>query len=556
MKKSMALTLVLLLLVSLFSGCGNDTDPNAVPPASGTNPAVGTTEAPASSGEVSVPVPDGVTAASGNNRVFYEIFVGSFSDSDGDGIGDLRGIINRMDYLNDGDDASGKSLGVEGIWLTPIFRSSSYHKYDVSDYYQVDGAFGTLDDLKELVELCHSRNVKLILDLPINHTSKSNAWFTAFQNAHKQHAVDDPYYDFYSFYTQGEPAPAGRTFNALSGTDDYYECNFDGGMPELNFDSADVRQAVLDVAKFYLELGVDGFRFDAAKYIYYGDNSASAEFWTRYLQELRAIKPELYTVGEVWDGDGVTFAYYPAMNCFDFSTCLAEGYIASAAQKGDVNRYTEYVQSYLDTVKALRADAAIVPFLANHDTDRAAGFLPTRTGAAQMAANLLILGPGSPFLYYGEELAMRGSRGGANTDANRRLAMVWGDGDTVRDPQGTTYSTDTRADGSAVEQMARADSLYNYYKQLILLRKANPEIANGEYAALRFNATNVGGFTATLGGSKCLVLHNTTTEPFKTDLTNRGLTDFTVISGFVGLGTATLEGTVLTIEGQTSVVLR
>ena len=248
MKKSMALTLVLLLLVSLFSGCGNDTDPNAVPPASGTNPAVGTTEAPASSGEVSVPVPDGVTAASGNNRVFYEIFVGSFSDSDGDGIGDLRGIINRMDYLNDGDDASGKSLGVEGIWLTPIFRSSSYHKYDVSDYYQVDGAFGTLDDLKELVELCHSRNVKLILDLPINHTSKSNAWFTAFQNAHKQHAVDDPYYDFYSFYTQGEPAPAGRTFNALSGTDDYYECNFDGGMPELNFDSADVRQAVLDVA--------------------------------------------------------------------------------------------------------------------------------------------------------------------------------------------------------------------------------------------------------------------------------------------------------------------
>ncbi|MBR6376934.1 MAG: hypothetical protein IKS05_04110 [Oscillospiraceae bacterium] len=556
MKKTVSIFLTLLLLFGPLAGCEASPAPASDAPAQTTNAAVQTTEPPAPAGELAVPVPAGVTAARDNNRVFYEIFVGSFSDSDGDGIGDLRGIINRMDYLNDGDDSSGKSLGIEGIWLTPIFRSGSYHKYDVNDYYNVDRAFGTLDDLRELVELCHSRNVKLILDLPINHTGKSNAWFTAFQTAHQQHAVDDPYYNFYSFYTQGESAPAGRKFNSLSGTDDYYECNFDGGMPELNFDSQDVRQAVLDVAKFYLELGVDGFRFDAAKYVYFGDNAASAEFWSWYLGELRAIKPDIYTVGEVWDGDAVTFAYYPAMNCFDFSTCLAEGYIAAAAQKGDVNRYTEYVQSYLDTVKALRGDATIVPFLANHDTDRAAGFLPTRTGAAQMAANLLILGPGSPFLYYGEELAMRGSRGGANTDANRRLAMVWGDGDTVKDPQGTTYSTDLRADGSAAEQMLQADSLYSYYKQLILLRKANPEIAGGEYSALRFNATNVGGFTATLDGKSCLVLHNTTTEPFKTDLANRGLADYTVISGFVGLGSASLEGTVLTLDGQTSVVLR
>ena len=97
--------------------------------------------------------------AENNHRVFYEIFVGSFSDSDGDGTGDLRGIINRMDYLNDGDPASGKSLGIEGIWLTPIFLSPSYHKYDVTDYYRIDPAFGTLDDLKELAALCHERDV-------------------------------------------------------------------------------------------------------------------------------------------------------------------------------------------------------------------------------------------------------------------------------------------------------------------------------------------------------------------------------------------------------------
>ena len=109
------------------------------------------------------------------HRVFYEIFVGSFSDSDGDGTGDLRGIINRMDYLNDGDPQSGRSLGIEGIWLTPIFLSPTYHKYDVTDYYQLDPAFGTMDDLKDLIALCHERDVKLILDLPLNHTGSQRS---------------------------------------------------------------------------------------------------------------------------------------------------------------------------------------------------------------------------------------------------------------------------------------------------------------------------------------------------------------------------------------------
>ena len=137
--------------------------------------------------------------ASDNNRVFYEIFVGSFSDSNGDGIGDLRGIINRMDYLNDGDINSGKSLNVEGIWLSPIFKSPSYHKYDVTDYYQIDPTFGSEEDLVELINLCHERNVKIIIDLPINHTSKSNLWFLKFSQAHKENNIESPFYDFYSY---------------------------------------------------------------------------------------------------------------------------------------------------------------------------------------------------------------------------------------------------------------------------------------------------------------------------------------------------------------------
>ena len=118
-----------------------------------------------------------------NHRVFYEIFVGSFSDSDGDGLGDLRGIINRFDYLNDGDVKSGKSLGIEGIWLSPIMESPSYHKYDVADYLAIDDEFGTMEDLKELVKVAHDRDVKVIIDFVMNHSSKENDWFKKFCTA-------------------------------------------------------------------------------------------------------------------------------------------------------------------------------------------------------------------------------------------------------------------------------------------------------------------------------------------------------------------------------------
>ena len=222
----------------------------------------------------------------GNARVFYQIFVGSFSDSDGDGTGDIRGIIERFDYLNDGDDNSGLSLGVEGIWLTPIFKSPSYHKYDIIDYYEIDPKFGTVEDLKELIELCHERNVKIILDIPINHTSSSNLWYIKFVNAHKSDSTEDEYYDF---YTYADSPQAGRGFSLIQGTKHYYECNFSGDMPELNFDNEAVREAVVDIAKFYLDMGVDGFRFDAAKYIYMGEEPKNAEFWKWYMSELRAI---------------------------------------------------------------------------------------------------------------------------------------------------------------------------------------------------------------------------------------------------------------------------
>lgn len=558
------LFLMVLCAALLLAGCGKKTGEAAPQELAAPEPEVtaeAATPEPAEEPQSECVISDAVlkadTSVRDNNRVFYEIFVGSFSDSNGDGIGDLRGIINRMDYLNDGDPDSGRSLGVEGLWLTPIFESPSYHKYDVQDYYKVDPQFGTETDLIELVELCHSRDVLVILDLPINHTSNYNQWFGSFRSAHRSGATEDPYYDFYTWYdgdTSG--APAGRVFSQVSGTNHYVECNFSGSMPELNFDNETVRHEVVSIAAHYLALGVDGFRFDAAKYVYYGEHKQNQDFWLWYLGKLRELKSDVYTVAEVWDGDGITDLYYPATNCFNFTVSQSSGLIAEVANKGDANRYASYVESYLNKIRSLREDAAYVPFIANHDTDRAAGYLTVASGSMQMAANLYILGPGSPFIYYGEELGMRGSRGGANTDANRRLAMLWGDGDTVADPEGTTYDKKNQIETTAVTQMQRSSSLYTYYKKLLMVRKANPEIARGIYTALKNPDSKVGGFASTYNGKTVLVLHNTTLSSKEVDLSK--ITGFVPdsLAAVIGQEEASLNGTVLSIGAQTSVVIR
>ena len=561
MKRLLSITLALALLLSL-TGCLLQPDSSTTPTATVPTTEPGTTTNPGplmdntgkyyldeTTSEAIVGDCGTVTTANdGNARVYYQIFVGSFSDSNGDGIGDLRGIINRMDYLNDGDDTNGMSLGVEGIWLSPIFTSPSYHKYDCSDYYEIDPKFGTMEDLKELVDLCHQRGVQIILDLVVNHTATNHPWFKEFKSAHQNFDVDSKYYNFYSFSDTAETG-----YHDL-GTGKYYEGHFSGEMPELNYDNPDVRQAMVDVAKYYLDLGVDGFRFDAAKYIYYGDEPRNAEFWIWYMQELRNIKPDIYTVAEVWDGDAATYPYFASTNCFNFSMSQVSGRVAEAAKGSNVNAYVNYIANYLQQIRAQKADAMLCSFITNHDMDRAAGFLTTGSGHAQMAANLSILTPGSPFIYYGEEIGMLGSRGGANTDANRRLAMLWGDGDTVKNPTGSTYKA-AQANGTVAEQIAKGDSLYTHYKRLIQIRKANPEIAYGEFTPLQLPG-KTGGFLSTWNGKTVAVIHNTTTDAVTIDLSAIEGVSFDTLATIAGLGGAKLEGTQLTIDAQTSVVLR
>lgn len=507
--------------------------------------------------EVETPPTPEVDPINDNYRTFYQIFVGSFADSNGDGIGDLRGIINRFDYLNDGNIHSGKSLGVQGIWLSPIFTSPTYHKYDAKDYYKVDWRFGDESTLKELIALCHERNVKIILDLAINHTSDQHEWFLQFKQARINGDVSNPYYDYYSCATTAEKQN-GISYGKLAGVDCWYECNFSGGMPELNYDNPEVREAMLDVAKYYLDLGIDGFRFDAVKYIYFGDTARSVDFWEWYMSELRAIKPDIYCVGECWSGDSEVLEYYPAMNCFNFTMSQAEGILATAAKGKNIATYTNYVQSYQKSVKVKNPDGMIMPFLSNHDMDRIAGAFIT-DNYSRMAANLYLLCSGSPVIYYGEEIGMRGSRGSENTDANRRLAMLWGDGSILRDPEGATYPASKQITTTVADQMADENSLYNYYCKVIAVRHKYPAIARGDYTALACGNKNLGGFRIDYQDEVWGIIHNTSSQPLSVDLATCKALDghaFAKICEAVGAGNATLEGTVLTLDAYTSVVLQ
>ena len=492
-----------------------------------------------------------------NYRTFYQIFVGSYSDANGDGIGDIRGIINRFDVLNDGDMTSDKSLGVQGIWLSPIFSSPSYHKYDTKDYYTLDWRFGTESDLVELITLCHERNVKLILDLVINHTSTQHEWFIKFKQARLEGDTQSEYYDFYSCATAADRRP-GVQYQKIAGVDCYYECNFSSEMPELNFDNPFVRQSVLDVAEYYLALGVDGFRFDAVKYIYYGDTARSVEFWEWLMQQLKAIEPDIYCVGECWSGETEILEYCGEMNCFNFATSQAEGTVAAAAKGFSISNFTNYVEGYQQRLAQQSSQAMPVSFLSNHDMDRIAGVFITENHM-RMAANLYLLSPGSPFIYYGEEIGLRGSRGGANTDANRRLAMRWGDGDFVRDPVGADYPQTNQIKTTLAEQIEDENSLFRYYCRLLTVRHTYPELARGQYQAVSCSNKNLGGFLIQYEDQTLVLIHNTSMQELTVDLSQcKDLGGYTVskLCEVVGVSAAELQGSVLTVGPQTSVILR
>lgn len=522
----------------LFSSAACGTGKAGEPGSSGRQDSGRTTEAADDAAEAQSGEQGGITALSlmqeinqgepvllnDNYRTFYEVFVYSFYDSDGDGIGDLAGLTDQLDYINDGDPATDTDLGCDGIWLMPVMPSATYHKYDVIDYCDIDAEYGTLEDFKTLVAECHDRGINVIIDLVMNHSSSQHEWFSSalayikgLEPGQEPDAAECPYVDYYHFSKEKE-----NGYWQVEGTEWYYEGQFWSEMPDLNLGSEAVRGEFEQIVDFWLELGVDGFRLDAAKEFYSGSDDKNVEVLSWLNDMVKAKKEDAYIVAEVWN-DMPTYAkYYESGidSCFDFAFADSTGIIANTLKGSgsDASSYGKALVNLQETLSGYQPDYIDAPFYTNHDMARGAGYYSGDAAERQtkMAQAMNLLMSGSAFLYYGEELGMKGS----GRDENKRAPMYWSkgkaDGTCTGPPDMDTVKMKY---GSLAEQEADGNSIYHFVKEAIRLRNLYPEIARGKAEFLE-TASNeaVCALRKTYEGSEALVVYNLSETQQNVDL--------------------------------------
>jgi alpha-glucosidase len=473
--------------------------------------------------------------------VIYQIYPRSFSDSNGDGIGDLPGIISRLDYL--------QTLGVDAIWLSPIYPSpDADFGYDVADYTAIDPRYGTMDDFHRLVEEAHSRNIRVVLDLVLNHTSDRHPWFKAARSS-----KDNPYHDWYLWQ---DPKPGNRVPNNWcscfggSGWEyvpelgQYYFHMFYKEQPDLNWRNPAVRAAMLDVFRFWLDLGVDGFRldvfnayfkdagfrdnplalgirdFDRLKHVYDCDQPEMMAL----LGEIRALLdafPERYAVGETFLGEN--------------DECKAAGYCGPNKLHAAFNfvftnsgwNPTQFLHAIQRWEHVLPEDTWPNYVLSNHDLKRAATRYARGEDDARLkvAAALLLTLRGTPFLYYGEEIGMRdlhisrsqiqdpiglrywpffigrdGCRGPMQWDCNPNAGFSTGEPWLPAHPD--------FSERNVANQMKDPDSLFHFYRRMLQLRKDTPALRQGMFIPLTYEPTSVFAYLRKTADQTVLVALN------------------------------------------------
>mgnify|MGYP004443265263 CR=1 FL=1 len=411
-------------------------------------------------------------------RTTYEVFVYSFCDSDGDRVGDINGLISKLDYIDE--------LGCNGIWLMPVMPSPSYHKYDITDYKNIDSAYGTLDDFSNLVNECHDRGIDLYIDFVMNHTSSQHPWFKEaveyLSSLEEGQDIDYEackYVQYYNFITEPK-----NGYAPVPGTDNrfYYECRFVSEMPDVNLDSAAVMDEYKDIAKFWYDLGVDGYRMDAVTSYYTEDTQASINVLSEFAEYVHGLDPNLYIVTEAWTAADTYDRYLESGvdSTFEFEFSQAEGYIAKALNTGKASTYAKHLDPSVKGLRAYNEAAIPAPFYTNHDTARTGGYYTGEfaTQKAKMGWAMSLTMTGNSFLYYGEELGMRGS----GDDENKRQAFLWCD-DTNAKGMATALKATKNIDnrlGSLKQQQDDGDSIYNFVKEVIRIRNSSPVISHGE----------------------------------------------------------------------------
>lgn len=453
-------------------------------------------------------------------RTYYEIFVYSFCDSDGDGIGDLNGVASKLDYLQE--------LGVNGIWLMPIHPAESYHKYDISDYYGIDPQYGTLEDFDHLMAECEKRDIQVILDLVLNHTAPTHTWFRQAKAYLEGLAPGEepdltvcPYVDYY-FFTREQP---NNTYYPLNGGNWYYEGKFWSGMPDLNLDNAALREEIRQIMDFWLNRGVSGFRLDAVKEYFSGQTQKNIDTLRFITETAKEIKPDAYLVAEVWENFQTIAEYYKSGvdSIFDFPFADTSGKITTVLRGADnektVRSFATAQEKAYAAYAASNPNFVDAPFLSNHDTGRIAGFCSRDVDKMKLAGAMNLLMSGTAFVYYGEELGMPGS----GNDPSKRAPMLWNltGADGVTNPPPECVLPEEYPLGSLQEQREEPQSIYNYYRQAIALRSAIPAISRGvPTAETALNCGTVSATRKTDGENIAIVLLNIGTQTAAVDLTD------------------------------------
>src|SRR5438093_14895 len=428
--------------------------------------------------------------------VCYEVFVRSFYDSNGDGIGDLKGLIEKLDYID--------KLGASCIWLMPVAASPSYHGYDVSDYYNVEPAYGTNDDFKRLMKEAHRRGIVVLVDLVLNHSSSEHPYFQA-----ALHDTTSPYRAWYRFSRTplGKGPWGGEAWHRSPVRDEYYYGVFWSGMPDLNYQTPAVRDEAKHIATFWLrDMDVDGFRLDAVPYVVEEGTCLAGcpgthAFLREYAAHLRSVKPDAYTVGEVWANIAAMLPYYPDQLTSYFAFELSDS-LLSAVRSGSATGLLTGFLRLQDTLPAYRWS----PFLTNHDQTRTLTALGGDVGRAKLAATLLLTLPGVPFVYYGEEIGMTGDK----PDERLRTPMQWSPRSGVGFTTGKPWEApqaDSLTTNVAVENRA-PKSLLNLYRQLIHLRKQNEALATGTLLPLSTSSAQVAAYLRRTSRRAVLVVAN------------------------------------------------
>ncbi len=501
-----ALSLALLLTLALLAACmpaatpGATPAPTAAPPTAAATVPPPTATVPPTPAATQTPTPTPAPQAWWTDDVFYEIFVRSFQDSNGDGIGDFKGLTSKLDYLNDGDPNTTTDLGVTGIWLMPIHPSPSYHGYDVTDYKGINPEYGTMEDFKEFLDEAHKRGIKVIIDLVMNHTSSQHPWFV--ESVDPNSAKRD-------WYVWSDTA-TGNGWHDAGQKEKYYGA-FGGHMPDLNYKNPEVSAAMFDVVKFWLEdVKVDGFRLDAIKYLVEQggrtENTAATMDWLKEFHTYhKSLNPEAFTVGEVWAESMIAKFYTPDRVDAVFEFDMAEDMVTSAKLRDPAN--ARKTQAKVDK---LYQPEQFASFLTNHDQDRVRSELEDE-GQATVAASLYLLYPGVPFIYYGEEIGMQGVK--PDEDIRRPMQWTADGGFTTGEPWRPYFGDEATRNVSA--QDADPASLLNHYRALIRLRGTYPALRSGDWRPVEVSqeAPSVYSFMRSLGDERILVVVNLDDQP-------------------------------------------